>query len=408
MKYSVIGAGIIGMATALELKRLDPAADVQVLEKEAGVGRHQSTHNSGVLHAGLYYKPGSLKAKLAVTGIRRMVEFCREHGVPHEICGKVVAATSEDELPALKTLFERGQQNGLRDLRWLSAEQLKEIEPHAAGIAAVRVPEEGIVDYKAVCAAMHRKLELLGVDVSLDSGVHRIRHDRDGWRLETRKGDHRTDFLVNCGGLYCDQVAQMAGERLALRIVPFRGEYYKLAPRAERLVHHLIYPTPDPKFPFLGVHFTRMIHGGIEAGPNAVLAFAREGYTKWKTRPRELMNALLFQGLWNFMRQHRTMATDEVRRSFSKRLFCASLERLVPEVQVVDLAPGGAGVRAQAMTADGMLVQDFYFVERANALHVLNAPSPGATASLAIGEHIAGKVLAIQGHQLPQAPVAAA
>ncbi|HEV3409199.1 MAG TPA: L-2-hydroxyglutarate oxidase, partial [Chthoniobacterales bacterium] len=403
VKYSIVGAGIVGMATALELKRLNPDADVQVFEKEVGVGRHQSTHNSGVLHAGLYYKPGSLKAKLATTGIRRMVAFCQENGVAHDICGKVVVATSPDEIPALKTLLDRGEQNGLRDLRWLSPDELKEVEPHAAGLAAVRVPEEGIVDYKAVCAAMHRKLEARGAQVSLEALVYGIRRDGSGWRLQTRKGDYAADFLINCGGLYSDRVAHMAGERLATRIVPFRGEYYKLRPEAERLVRNLIYPTPDAKFPFLGVHFTRMIHGGIEAGPNAVLAFAREGYTKWKLRPGELMNAVAFKGLWNFMRQHRLMAQDEIRRSFSKALFCASLQRLVPEVQIEDLAPGGAGVRAQAMSPDGTLVQDFQFVERSNALHVINAPSPAATASLAIGEYVARKALALQGAE----PVAA-
>lgn len=395
MSYTIIGAGLVGMATALELKRLDPAAQIQVLEKEPQPGQHQSSHNSGVLHAGFYYKPGSLKAQLAVQGIRRMVAFCRQHSVPHEICGKVVVATTPNEIEALKVLLDRGTQNGLQNLRWLSAEELKEIEPHAAGLAAVQVPEEGIVDFAAVCAAMHRQLELLGVDISLGSPLKNIHPDGKGWRLETTKDDKACDFLINCAGLYCDHIARKAGEAPDIQIVPFRGEYYHLKPAAQHLVRHLIYPTPDPQFPFLGVHFTRLIHGGVEAGPNAVLAFAREGYTKWTVRPTELLEAITFKGLWNFVRRHRTMAMDEVRRSFSRELFCASLQKLVPELQVSDLATGGAGVRAQAMTPDGALVQDFHFVERGNALHVLNAPSPGATASLAIGEHIARKVLAL-------------
>ena len=397
MKFAVIGGGLVGMGTALELKRLAPQAEVQVLEKEAGVGRHQSTHNSGVLHAGLYYKPGSLKAQLAVSGIRRMVAFCGEHGVAHEVCGKLVVATMPEELGRLRTLLERGTQNGLRGLRWLEGDALREIEPHAAGIAAVHVPEEGIVDYRAVCAALERELRAQGVVVTVSAGLRRARREATGWRIETTAGDFATDFIINCAGLHSDRVAEAAGETREARIVPFRGEYYKLRPSAQHLVRNLIYPVPDPTFPFLGVHFTRMIEGGVEAGPNAVLALAREGYTKWTLRPGELLDALTFRGLWNFMRQHRAMAWGEVVRSFSKRKFCASLQRLVPELQIDDLEPGGAGVRAQAMLPDGTLVQDFHFVERAGALHVLNAPSPGATACLAIGEHVAAKALQLAG-----------
>ncbi|MGZ4966216.1 MAG: L-2-hydroxyglutarate oxidase [Chthoniobacterales bacterium] len=395
MKFVVIGAGLVGMATALELKRIDPASEVEVIEKETQPGQHQSGHNSGVLHAGLYYKPGSLKARLAVEGIRRMVSFCQEENIPHEICGKVVVAISPEEVAVLKVLLERGRENGLRDLQWLSPEELKECEPHAAGVAAVRVPEEGIVDYRAVCAAMARKLEKLGANVELRRSARKISRDGKAWRLETNANQLKCDFLINCAGLYSDRVARMAGENPDVRIIPFRGEYYQLSPSAERLVRNLIYPVPDPKFPFLGVHFTRQIHGGIEAGPNAVLAFAREGYNKWTIRPFELAESLAFKGLWNFMREHRAMAVDEVRRSFSRKLFCASLQKLVPEIRVNDLTPGGAGVRAQAMKPDGTLVQDFYFAERPNALHVLNAPSPAATASLAIGEYIARKALAL-------------
>lgn len=385
------------MGTALQLKRQEPDLDIRILEKEARVGSHQSTHNSGVLHAGLYYKPGSLKARLAVDGIRQMVEFCQQQGVPHEICGKVVVATDETEIGRLKTLLERGTQNGLMGLRWLGPEELREIEPHVAGIAGVRVPEEGIVDYRAVCDAMHRELTRVGVVVVVAARVTSMNPEGPGWRIETEAGDWSADFVINCAGLHCDRVAEMAGASQTTRIVPFRGEYYQLKPSAQRLVRHLIYPVPDPVFPFLGVHFTRLIDGGIEAGPNAVLAFSREGYSKWTVNPRDLADALRFPGLWRFMQQHQAMVWHEVSRSFSRRLFCAALQRLVPDLQEEDLETGGAGVRAQAMQPDGTLVQDFSFAEGKNALHVLNAPSPAATASLAIGEFVARKCLTMMG-----------
>lgn len=386
------------MATALHLRRLAPDAALTLAEKEPRLGAHQSTHNSGVLHAGLYYKPGSLKARLAVSGIRLMTEFCREHGVRHEICGKVVVACDEAETGRLKNLFERGRQNGLRDLRWLSVAELREIEPHAAGVAAVRVPEEGIVDYQGVCDALGRELGRLGAGVKLGARVSGLGPEGSGWRVRTTAGDWPADFVVNCGGLHSDRVAALGGAKPSTRIIPFRGEYYQLKPSARRLVNHLIYPTPDPSFPFLGVHFTRLIDGGIEAGPNAVLAFAREGYTKGKVNPFDLADALSFPGLWRFLGRHRSMAWHEMRRSLSRRLFGDALRRLVPELQDSDLEPGGAGVRAQAMRPDGVLEQDFAFAEGRAALHVLNAPSPAATASLAIGDYTARKALFLAGH----------
>lgn len=392
-RFAVIGGGLVGLGTALALRRLAPGASIQLFEKEAEVGQHQSTHNSGVLHAGLYYKPGSLKARLAVQGIRRMIGFCQQHGIPHEVCGKLVVATSPDELGRLRTLLERGTQNGLRGLRWLEGDALREIEPNAAGLAAVHVPEEGIVDYQAVCTAMARALQAEGVLLTTSAQLNLARRESNGWHLETNAGGFAADFIINCAGLHSDRVAEATGEVREARIIPFRGEYYKLRTSAQHLVKHLIYPVPDPGFPFLGVHFTRMIAGGVEAGPNAVLAMSREGYTKWQVRPGDLFDAVSFPGLWNFMRQHRSMAWDEVVRSFSKAQFCASLQRLVPSLQLADLEPGGTGVRAQAMLRDGTLVQDFHFVERQDALHVVNAPSPGATASLAIGEHVARKAL---------------
>ena len=385
----VVGGGIVGLATAYKTLRSHPGIAVTVLEKEPGVGRHQSGNNSGVLHAGLYYKPGSTKARLATSGIRQMTAFCRDHGVAHEICGKLVVATSDEEVPRLRDLLERGTLNGLAGLEWLDAARMREIEPHVAGVAAVRVPEEGIVDYPQVCAALVAEIERLGGRVVTGAAVRALRHSgAGGWTAETPAGEFAGDLLVNCAGLQCDRVARLAGERPELKIVPFRGEYYELRRERAGLVRNLIYPVPDPAFPFLGVHFTRLVRGGVEAGPNAVLAFAREGYTKSRVSPRDLADALGFPGLWRFLARYPRVSFAELRRSFSRDLFAAALQRLVPEVRADDLVPGGAGVRAQAMLPNGDLVQDFYFLERPGALHVLNAPSPGATASLAIGDEI--------------------
>jgi L-2-hydroxyglutarate oxidase len=392
MKICVIGGGIVGLAVARRLHGSHPGSVISLLEKEPGFGRHQSTHNSGVLHAGLAYKPGSVKARLATSGIRQMVAFCEQHGVAHDICGKLVVATNEAEVARLRTLHERGRQNGLTGLTWLEGDALREIEPHVGGVAGLRVPEEGIVDYRGVCDALERENQALGTALHPGAKVEKITRDRDGIVISSRTVEVHADFIINCAGLYCDRVAQVAGEKRETRIVPFRGEYFKLKVSAQHLVRHLIYPVPDPVFPFLGIHFTRLIHGGVEAGPNAVLAFAREGYTKWQINPVDLADALLFKGLWNFMRQHRAMAWEQIVYSFSKRRFCQSLQRLVPELQVTDLETGGAGVRSQAMDAAGTLVQDFVFIERPDALHVLNAPSPAATASLAIADEIVTRV----------------
>ncbi len=393
MRVVVIGGGLVGLAVTREILARLPSAGVTLLEKEAGVGRHQSTHNSGVLHAGLYYQPGSLKARLAVEGIRLMTAFCREHGVPHEICGKVVVATEARELPALDVLWERGHRNGLRDLRRLTPAELAEIEPNVAGLAAIRVPEEGIVDYSAVCAALLRSIEAAGGTVRTFSRVGRIDETATGWSVVTGTGDYECDYLINFAGLFSDRVAELAGIRRQVRIVPFRGEYYLLRPEARSLVRHLVYPVPDARFPFLGVHFTRMIHGGVEAGPNAVLALAREGYSWRDFSARDVADAVGFPGLWRFMGKYPSLCSAEIIRSLSKRLACRSLQKLVPALTVDDLQPGGAGVRAQAMHVDGTLIQDFWLEQRPRALHVLNAPSPAATASLAIARHV--------GDQLP-------
>ena len=387
MKVAVIGAGIVGLATAHQIVFRYPHIQVIVLEKETGPARHQTGNNSGVLHCGLYYKPGSQKAKLAVEGIRSMVEFCQRHAVPHEICGKLVVATESEEIPRLHALLERGTANGLHGLQLLGPEQIREHEPYVNGLAAIRVPEEGIVDFKAATQAMADEVVSRGGEVRYSSEIIKLQK-ANSWHISTTSGDYQADFLINCGGLHCDRISRMAGNQDATTIVPFRGEYYKLKPGSQHLVHNLIYPVPDPNFPFLGVHFTRLIHGGIEAGPNAVLAFAREGYRYTDIRLRDMLETLTYPGFWRFLRRYPSMCWHEFHRSFSKALFCRSLQRLVPTLQLDDLSAGGAGVRAQALSPSGELLQDFYFARQAGALHVLNAPSPAATASLSIADQI--------------------
>ena len=391
--YLVIGGGVVGLATAWRLQTMQPGSRVCVLEKEPEVGSHQSSHNSGVLHCGLYYKPGSIKAILAVRGIRQMVEFCREADIDHEVCGKLVVACNDTELERLRKLEERGRQNGLEGIEFLGREAMLEREPNVGGIAALRVPQEGIVDYPAVCSELKRRITANGGDVQTGARVTRLKQRGGEWIATTPKGDFDGRYLVNCAGLHCDRVAGLAGEKRETRIVPFRGEYYKLVEGSEGLVRHLIYPVPDPQFPFLGVHFTRLIHGGIEAGPNAVLAFAREGYRKTDVNVRDLWDAVTYSGLWRFVVKYPRMTALELWQSLSKRRFCKALQKLVPIIRVTDIEPGGAGVRAQAMAREGNLIQDFCLIQRPAALHVLNAPSPAATASLAIGEEIVRKIL---------------
>lgn len=381
----------MGLATAHQLAQRYPAVQVMVLEKEDGPARHQTGHNSGVMHCGLYYKPGSRKARLAVQGIRRMISFCNQNAVAWEQCGKTVVATAPEELPRLHELLQRGMANGLEGLRLLNAEQIREIEPHAAGIAGIHVPQEGIVDYVEVAEALVNCIRELGGDVHFNACVTGLRAG-EVWTIETTSGSFNADFFINCGGLHCDRIGRLAAVPDTTRIVPFRGEYYKLAPGREHLVRNLIYPVPDPAFPFLGVHFTRLIHGGIEAGPNAVLAFAREGYRKSDVNLRDLIETLTYRGFWRFFLRYPAMCWQELRRSFSREIFCHSLQRLVPEIQVADLAHGGAGVRAQALAPTGELLQDFHLVRQPSALHVLNAPSPAATASLAIADEIVDEI----------------
>jgi len=389
---TVIGGGIVGLATAHALLR-EGAITVRLLEKEEALAQHQSTHNSGVLHAGLQYEPGSAKARLARTGIRRMTEFCQHHDIAHEICGKLVIATDESELPRLETMLVRGQANGLEGLRKLTAEEAREIEPHVRCVGAIIVPEEGIADYGGVCRVLADEIERRGATLILGAKVRGLSRETDSWQIATTAGDFTTRVIVNCAGLYSDRIVSMAGGDPGCKVVPFRGEYHRLRSESEHLVRHLIYPLPEPGFPFLGVHFTRRIGGGIDAGPNAVIAFAREGYTRSTVHPGELLDALSYPGLWRFMRRHPGMVTRELRQSFDRRRFVAALQRLIPEITGKDLEPGGSGVRAQAMSPSGELINDFVWAESPGAVHAVNAPSPAATASLVIGEEIANRVL---------------
>lgn len=384
----IIGGGVVGLGVALEITRRFPRQRLLLLEKEDHVARHQSGHNSGVIHSGVYYKPGSLKAKLCVSGAAAMVDFCREHGIPHTVCGKVIVATQEEELPRLEELRKRGEANGLTGLRMIGAEELREIEPHATGVRALVVPSTGTTDYAAVCEKYAELVAANGGTVLTSAEAKRIRRSPQEIVVETPKGAFTSAALINCAGLHSDRIARMAGDDPRVMIVPFRGEYYDLIPERASLVRALIYPVPDPRFPFLGVHFTRRITGRVDAGPNAVLALAREGYRHTNINLHDLGSTLAFPGLWQMARRHWRNALGEWHRSLSKAAFVRALQRLLPEVQEGDLVPGGSGVRAQAVKADGTLVDDFQFVPSGRMLHVLNVPSPAATASLMIGKEI--------------------
>jgi (S)-2-hydroxyglutarate dehydrogenase len=389
-RYSVIiiGGGAVGLGVALEITRRFPRARLLLLEKEDRVARHQSGYNSGVIHSGVYYKPGSLKARLCVTGAAAMVEFCREHGIPHNVCGKVIVATHADELPRLEELRKRGEANGLTGLRLIGPEELREIEPHASGLRALVVPSTGVTDYALVCEKYAELISAGGGTVLLSAGATGIRRMPGEIVVETSKGAFSTNTLINCAGLFSDRISRMSGDDPGVVIVPFRGEYYDLVPERASLVRALIYPVPDPRFPFLGVHFTRRITGKVDAGPNAVFALAREGYRHTDISLRDMASAFSFPGFWRMAGKHWRNALDEWHRSLSKPAFVRALQRLLPEVAEQDLVPGGSGVRAQALKPDGALVDDFQFVPSGKILHVLNVPSPAATASLMIGKAI--------------------
>jgi (S)-2-hydroxyglutarate dehydrogenase len=384
----VVGGGVVGLGVGLEIARRFPHLRLLVLEKESGVARHQSGHNSGVIHSGVYYKPGSLKARLCVAGAAAMVEFCREHGVAHKVCGKVIVATGAQEVPRLEELRKRGEANGLTGLRVIGREELREIEPHAHGVKALVVPSTGVTNFAAVCEK-YAELIVSGGGMVLTSGAAMgIRRMPDEVVVETQRGAFTAAALINCAGLYSDRIARMAGDDPEVIVVPFRGEYYELRPERAELVRALIYPVPDPRFPFLGVHFTRRITGKVDAGPNAVLALAREGYRQWQIDPRDIASWLAFSGFWRMARQHWRYGLDEWHRSLSKSAFVRRLQNLLPEIAESDLVPGGSGVRAMALRRDGGLVDDFQFVASKRMLHVLNVPSPAATASLAIAKEI--------------------
>ena len=397
---AIIGGGIVGLATARAILERAPRARLTILEKEADIAQHQTGHNSGVIHSGIYYKPGSHKARLCVEGARLMKAYCDKNGIPVETCGKVIVATSQDEVPRLKTLYERGVANRVPGVSMIDAARLTEIEPHARALAGIHSPQTAIVDYRRVAETLAKELTGSGLTLEQNFRVASIARSRGEVRLGAADSRVVTaTYLVNCAGLHSDTVARLAGAAVDVQIVPFRGEYYMLRPERRSLVNGLIYPVPDPEFPFLGVHFTRTVHGDVEAGPNAVLALAREGYTWRRVRPAELLATLRFAGFRTMARKYWRTGAYEMYRSLSKRAFVSALQRLVPALRAEDIRPGGAGVRAQAVTADGALVDDFRIVQSADAVHVLNAPSPAATASLAIGRHIA--TIAAQTFTLP-------
>jgi (S)-2-hydroxyglutarate dehydrogenase len=390
----IIGGGIVGLATALKIKEKKPQLRVLLIEKEKEVAAHQTGHNSGVIHSGLYYKPNSLKATNCINGYKMLLDFCEKEGVPYELCGKIVVATRPEQVSILYGLYERGQQNGLTGLSKLNPEQIREIEPHVQGIEGIKVPQTGIINYKAVSEKYAEKFQKLDGQIRFNEKVLSISELNSVSTVVTNKGSYDTNLVVNCAGLYSDKVAQMTeNKEIDVRITPFRGEYFELKPEKHYLVKHLIYPVPDPNFPFLGVHFTRMIEGGIEAGPNAVLAFKREGYKKLDFDAKELFETLSWPGFQKVAAKYWQTGLGEMYRSFSKSAFTKALQELIPEIQENDLVPGGAGVRAQACDRTGGLLDDFSIIENKQAINILNAPSPAATSSLSIGESVSEMIL---------------
>jgi L-2-hydroxyglutarate oxidase len=388
----VAGAGIVGLATAHELTRRGHT--VTVLEKESGLGQHQTGHNSGVIHSGLYYRPGSLKATLGTAGASSMRRFAEENGVFVDICGKLVVATEPSQVPALTELYRRGQANGV-PCTMIDADKAKEYEPYVSAVSAVRVESTGIVDFRGVCDVLRRRIEEAGSEVRFGQQIVGIASRPDAVTITTKIGEFRGDQFVNCAGLHSDRLARLAGLQPEVRIIPFRGEYYELTPQTSYLVKGLIYPVPDASFPFLGVHLTRMINGAIHAGPNAIFALAREGYTKLKINPRDVVDSLRWPGLWKLGKRYWRTGIDEATRSFSQKRFLASLRELVPDLPDDCLLPAHAGVRAQALRRDGLLVDDFYYERAPRQIHVLNAPSPAATASLEIAKRIVDELATV-------------
>ena len=384
----IIGAGIIGLATGVKILQKNPGAKLLILEKESQVAVHQTGHNSGVIHSGIYYRPGSLKARNCRAGVRELIAFCDTHEIPYELCGKVIVATDETELPRLANLLERGLANGVRGLEIIGTERLREIEPHARGIKAIIVPETGIINFTEVARTCAKIIERKGGTFLFNTEVIDLVETSDRCIVETTAGEYGTTRAVNCAGLYSDRIAAMSGKEPPIRIIPFRGEYYTLRPESRSLVKNLIYPVPDPRFPFLGVHFTRRLDGKVEAGPNAVLAFAREGYKKTDFDLTDMWSTLSYPGFLKMAREYWSVGIGEYWRSMIKKAFVKALQKLMPDITDEDLAPGGSGVRAQAVDRRGKLCDDFYFQRTERVLHVLNAPSPAATASFAIADRI--------------------
>lgn len=389
--FLVAGAGIVGLSTAYKLSRKFPDASILVLEKEDRVAAHQTGHNSGVIHSGIYYKPGSYKAKNCVDGRHQLVEYCRENGVSHEICGKVIVASEEKDLPRLHSLYERGLQNEIEGISLIDEQEMKEIEPFVAGVQAIHVPCSGIVDFTGVCESLQSKLKDSGNSVLFDSPVKAVLQTNGCLTVQSDKESFKTKHFINCTGLHSDRVAKSAGIKPEIKIVPFRGEYFELTPEAQHKVKGLIYPMPNPEFPFLGVHFTKMALGGVECGPNAVFAFKREGYKKTSFDLKDTIETFDYPGFWKLAGKHWQMGLDEIYRSFSRSGFLKNLQKLIPSITLNDLQHSPSGVRAMALKPDGELLDDFYFETTDREIHVLNAPSPAATAGLSIGDEIVKK-----------------
>ncbi|WCK56732.1 L-2-hydroxyglutarate oxidase [Aneurinibacillus sp. Ricciae_BoGa-3] len=389
--YIIIGSGIVGLSTGYALSERYPEARILIIEKENSIAYHQTGHNSGVIHSGIYYKPGSLKAKFSKGGGNRLRAFCDQYGIAYEMCGKVIVATEEEELPLLQNLYERGLQNGL-GVSLIGSEQLREIEPHASGLKAIHVKEAGIVNYRRVAEQFAALIQERGGTLLLNTRAETIREDADEMIVECDNGTFRGRFLINCAGLHCDRIAALQGMQTNMKIVPFRGEYYELIPEKHGLVKNLIYPVPNPNFPFLGVHFTRMIDGHVHAGPNAVLSLKREGYRKTDFNLRDFAEVMTYPAFWKIAGQNMSEGWKEIVRSLSKKVFVRNLQRLIPEMREDDLIPSQNGVRAQALTKDGKLVDDFLIVSNEKSIHILNAPSPAATASISIGQAISEQI----------------
>lgn len=389
---TIVGAGAVGLATAFRLQQSHPELKLAILEKEAEVAKHQTGNNSGVIHSGIYYKPGSLKATNCIRGYQQLIDFAQEYEIPFDICGKIIVATEPQELSALENIYQRGLQNGLTQIQKITSEEAREIEPHVNCLAAVKVPYTGIINYRKLSQKLATLIQQNGGEILLQHQVKNIASHKGEWIVHTQHGDIHTKYLITCAGLYADKVAEMTQPDINLKILPFRGEYYKLKPHKQHLVKHLIYPVPDSNFPFLGVHFTRMIEGGIEAGPNAVFAFKREGYKNTDFDGGEFFETLMYSGFRKVAFKYWRTGWMEMRRSFSKKLFTQALQKLIPEIEMQDLEPGGAGVRAQACDVDGQLLDDFNLFESQRIIHVCNAPSPAATSCFSIGQTVAEKL----------------